>query len=264
MNYYTIPPPAGLSPYVRFFWVLEGNEPYTHRSMADVCSELVFHYKGVFDELLTGNGKTRSFTAGITGPARGISRFEIEQPFGIFGVYLWPGALQPLLGIPAEALTNQAPGLAATGIPALTELEEQVMNAVNNLQRAEILTRFFERRLRQYEWPEIPAMAAVQEIFSNGGVVSVSRLYRQYYISERQFERQFKKHTGLTPRLFARIVRFHRAMSFYGRTDVSLTCIAHECGYYDQPHFIHDFKSFSGHLPGAFFSGMAEGTEWRG
>lgn len=49
MTYYTIPP-SHLSNYVRCFWVLEGGAgSYTHRSMADGCAEIVFHYKAVFD-----------------------------------------------------------------------------------------------------------------------------------------------------------------------------------------------------------------------
>ena len=88
MRYYTIPPSATLAKFVRFFWVLEGDGlPYVHRSMADVCAEMVFHYTGQFDELVDEKSETCSLTA-MQGPSNQIRRFNIEKKFGIFGVYL--------------------------------------------------------------------------------------------------------------------------------------------------------------------------------
>ncbi|MBL7727053.1 MAG: helix-turn-helix domain-containing protein, partial [Dinghuibacter sp.] len=54
-----------------------------------------------------------------------------------------------------------------------------------------------------------------------------------------------------------------QAMQRYGNRALRLTDIAYECGYFDQSHFIHDFKQFSGYTPAVFFKGGAEGTEWR-
>lgn len=55
MKYYTIPPSPKLAAYVRFFWVLETEVKqevgYMHRSMADGCVEILFHYQGTFTEL---------------------------------------------------------------------------------------------------------------------------------------------------------------------------------------------------------------------
>ena len=59
MKYFTIAPTERLAKYVRYYWVLEGEaspeHPYIYRSMADGCAELIFHYNGIFDELITGN-----------------------------------------------------------------------------------------------------------------------------------------------------------------------------------------------------------------
>src|SRR5688572_31752113 len=90
MKYYTIQPSAKLAGFVRFFWVLESDDPsYTHRSMADVCAEMVFHYKGRFDELIDGKCESSTLSA-VQGPSTRIRRFGINRTFGIFGVYLYP------------------------------------------------------------------------------------------------------------------------------------------------------------------------------
>ncbi|MBC8045504.1 MAG: AraC family transcriptional regulator, partial [Fimbriimonadaceae bacterium] len=92
---------------------------------------------------------------------------------------------------------------------------------------------------------------------------NVEQLARQNFLSIRQFERNFKEFSGFRPKLFSRIIRFQSALSEYDNKGKPLTEIAYACGYYDQSHFIHDFKEFSGHYPKHYFSGKAEGAEYR-
>ena len=68
--------------------------------------------------------------------------------------------------------------------------------------------------------------------------------------SERYFSRQFEEQIGLTPKMLGRILRFHRAVRrLSGRGEVRLVELALDCGYYDQAHFTHDFREFSGVTP---------------
>lgn len=83
MTYYTIPAKR-FANLIKSFWVLENDQPYTHYSMADVCPELLFHFKGQVNELFD-NGKTeKSFTAGIHGQTHSTRKFHIDKAFGIF------------------------------------------------------------------------------------------------------------------------------------------------------------------------------------
>jgi AraC-like DNA-binding protein len=90
-----------------------------------------------------------------------------------------------------------------------------------------------------------------------GGQVNIRELSTQYFLSQKQFERKFKEHSGFMPKLYARIVRFETALSGYSRNR-SLTEVGYESGYYDQSHFIHDFKKFSGHHPRSYFAAIPE------
>ena len=60
---------------------------------------------------------------------------------------------------------------------------------------------------------------------------------------------------GFPPKLYSRITRFQAALGEYG-SGKSLTDIAYDCGYYDQSHFINDFREFSGYNPKVYFSGQ--------
>jgi len=267
MHYQTFQPHPSLAKYVRFFWSLEGeanaNTPYIHRSMAEGCTELLFHYNGVFDELLS-NGKTESsFQSGISGQSQKVRRFTINQNFGMFGVYLYPFAISHLFSVPANELTNQMPDLKSIlGIEA-DELEEKMMLAINHSARVNILSSFLLQRIQKASKQPPGIFETIQHVIDTHGSLNVKDLAARNFLSTRQFERKFMHYAGFTPKLFSRIIRFQHTVSQYGAKDTSLTDIAYSAGYYDQSHFIQDFKAFSGHNPKAYFSGKTETTVWK-
>ncbi len=264
MKFYTIAPPQALTRFVRAYWVLESSAPsYTHREMADVCPELIFHYRGRFNELIPDGRKERSFISGIHGPSKGISRFHIGEPFGIFGVYLYPYALPWLFGIPAPEFTDRLVDLQSLPGQAGRDLEDRIMTAVDNRERASIMTRYLMSLLNGSTEPADPVLSSVRHLIRSNHSASLDEIAGRSYLSIRQFERKFKAATGLSPKLFYRISRFQSVIrEFRTGTSATLTEIAHRCGYYDQSHFIRDFKSFSGHTPKQFFSGEAEAGAW--
>jgi AraC-like DNA-binding protein len=264
MKYCTIPPPPKLARYVRCFWVYEGeastDKPYIYRGYADGCTELVFHYRGVFDQLI-GHHVEKSFAAGIHAQTERFTRFVVDRDWGIFGCYLFPYAIPKLFSLPASDLTDQLTDLSSLLGCEGCELEERIMLAGDNTSRAEILSEFLERRLERNH-RELPVVfSSINHIIETRGLVDVGDLARNYYLSNRQFERKFKELSGFPPKLFSRIIRFQAALKEYG-SNKSLTDIAHDCGYYDQSHFINDFKEFSGYNPKIYFSGNAEGSEY--
>ncbi|MFA6083355.1 DUF6597 domain-containing transcriptional factor [Mucilaginibacter sp.] len=267
MNYYTIKPSEQLALYVRFFWVLEhdsvsADRPYTHRSMADGCCEMLFHYKGRFTTLQTDRLSDTSYSAGVDGPTQKFSRHQITEAFGIFGLYLYPFAVTALFGIPALAIANQKVDLVTLLGPEGKDIEERVMLAATNTERVQILSAFLELKLNGAKY-QPSVFSAIKYIIKSKGTVTVDSLAQKHFLSTRQFERNFKELAGFSPKLYSRIIRFQAAIEKYQHKYISLTDIAYECGYYDQSHFIHDFKEFSGYHPKTYFSGGNEATEWK-
>lgn len=266
MKYQTISPPPQLASLVRYFWVLEGNlksENYVHRSLADGCVEIVFHYKTVFDEITAAEKREKSFAAGISGQSQKFRRFITNDDFGIFGAYLYPFAIPQLFSFSAADLSNQMLNLNDFLGKQGKELEEKMMTAADNRQRVKIISDFLEKKSDQKQQQNLSIVGAVNQIIHSKENVSVRQMARNFGLSTRQFERKFKDVAGFSPKLFQRIIRFQGAVSRYARDYQSLTEIGYDCGYYDQSHFIHDFKEFSGYHPKAYFSGKAEGVEWR-
>ncbi len=267
LKYHTYLPSKKLEGLVRFFWVFEGDqldETYTYRSMADYCSELIFHYKGRFDELTECGNRSESFLSGIHAQTDRYRRFVTEGSFGIFGVYLYPFAVRHLLKISPVELTNVMPDLFSVLGNAGSELEERVFLASDTNSRIQIVTAFLEKQLKLGEVYDHPAISAIRHVVDSGKYYTIRELANHYNLSERQFERKFKEFSGFPPKKYLRLVRFGETCNRYEQAmQVTLTEIALSCGYYDQSHFIKDFKSFSGYHPSEFFSGNAEGIEWR-
>lgn len=267
MKYYTIEPSIPLKPYVRCFWVLEHEmdpyeQSYVYRSIADGCVEIVFHYQATFDEIITG-GQPHNWQSGIHFQSNHYRRFETTQSFGIFGAYIYPFAIPYFFKVPSAETSNEMLDLDTfLGGHEGSELEEKIMIAPDNHKRVKILTSYLESKLNNKLLQQHNIIASIKHAIHSKQPGTVIQLADKFNLSLRQFDRKFKEYAGFSPKTYLRLVRLQNATQQYG-TNKSLTQIALECGYYDQSHFIHDVKAFTGYHPSFYFSGNAEGTEYR-
>ncbi len=230
--------------------------------MADACVEMVFHYKGIFTESVDGRHLHQPFSL-LQAPSKQYRRYTTTESFGIFGVYLYPFAISQLFGITASELADTAAGMTEFDGQEGKNLEEQIILAGSTAARVKFLCAFLEKKLAIRKIKEQTIHHAIRQVVHAKELKGVETLAREFNISKRQFERKFKEHAGFSPKLYSRIIRFQLALKQYGDTSKYLTDIAHECGYYDQSHFIHDFRSFSGYHPKQYFLQQPEGIEWR-
>ena len=92
---------------------------------------------------------------------------------------------------------------------------------------------------------------ALKLIKKNPGFLKIEELANSLNISRRFLEKEFKKYVGMTPKKYTQIERFKKILKNKG---CKLLDVALEYGYYDQSHFIKEFKEFSGETPSKFFS----------
>ncbi|RYY26795.1 MAG: AraC family transcriptional regulator, partial [Chitinophagaceae bacterium] len=168
-----------------------------------------------------------------------------------------------LFGISSHEIIDEPPSLQLLSGNMGRQLTEEILIADNNKRRAEILGNYLINRVRLIKSPDDLAHQCVRKILYSDEPVIISKLADEHFISSRQLERKFKTITGFAPKTYARLSRFHRALNSYGTPYKSLTDIALDCGYYDQSHFIHDFREFSGYEPSLYFAGKGEGIEYR-
>jgi AraC-like DNA-binding protein len=100
-----------------------------------------------------------------------------------------------------------------------------------------------------------PIRSALDNLYSTDGRFSLNDLAASSYLSPSQLERQFKYHTGVTPKAFARSIRLDAILAALPDAPAhQMTHLAQRFGYVDQAHFIHEFKTFMNCTPREFLA----------
>lgn len=178
--------------------------------------------------------------------------------YQLFGIEFKAGGFHRIFGTEVQAMTNELlEGDAVLGSP-LALLQEQLQEA-GTLHK---LKEFTDRFLLSCLWKN-PGIGdcridkVVNHIIGGKGLVNMEWLANQANMSFRSFENKFSRQVGLSPKLYSRIIRFNHALALKMAMPAERwTSIAHACGYYDQMHFIKDFKAFAGETPNTFLKQM--------
>lgn len=171
----------------------------------------------------------------------------------VLGVCFRPGGAGAFLSLAADELTDRCVNmediLGATGRALFRQLRRSSLPLGAKITR---LDNYFLNRLASRSRDEEIAFA-VQSIVGTGGQGVVRDVARQAGLSVRQLERAFKARVGVSPKQFSRLIRFKSALCRVVRApDENKVWAALDCGYYDQSHFNHEFKAFTGLNPTAY------------
>jgi len=245
MNYQIIAPPPSLKNYVREFWMLEDNrEDASQKTFTVMCNGipgLIFQEK---PEAFTGFDGERLPQLFVFGQARKYGQLQGNGSFRMIGVTFQPTALKTVFGINANELTDQ--NTCITNLTK-TSLTEQLQDCNSIREKISCLSAFLLLQARRYDGEHKKLHYAVDALQQGK---KLSDVLHDLNMSERSLERLFLTHIGITPILYARICRFQTSLALLRQgTFRSLTDIAYSLGYFDQSHFIRDFKLFSGASP---------------
>jgi AraC-like DNA-binding protein len=115
------------------------------------------------------------------------------------------------------------------------------------------ILRFVRERIDSSEGDEPVVASCAQSLVRARGVLAIDALVAESRLSRRQFERRFRETVGLSPRLFANVLRLRSVFdALKANPDGGWTDAALAAGYFDQSHLIRDFKRFVGCTPAQF------------
>ncbi|BAZ40353.1 AraC family transcriptional regulator [Calothrix sp. NIES-4101] len=251
--YHTFVPRFPLSQFVKFFWSSEGNEISSPRVklLPIGAMELVINLDSdtipLFDRTSQEEcGSTSSMR--LCGIQSQSLMIDNHSQISVMGVRFQPGGSVPFFQIPARELHNQVISLEELWSFHVEQLREKLLKAPTIKTRFLVLERFFLRMMQPQE-PHTIVGFGLRE-FQKLPIPTVQEVTNKIGISNRYFGKLFCNSVGLTPKSFCRIQRLRFVLLLLAeKTCVDWNDIALICGYFDQAHFIHDFRSFVGCNP---------------
>lgn len=258
MEYRELAPPPVLTPFVAAFWTLRGAAPAPSVELVlpDGCAEIVVHRTGRFREWHASGGVQEQPAAIVAGVMDRAVALSPADSFETIGVRLMPYGLARLSAHPLDAIGRQLASAEAVLSPAVTRLLSTVGQADSLEDAVRILRHGLSEVFARAQPPPASVIAAVRRIRHTAGAIQMDRLARETGVTGRALERFFDLWVGLSPKRYARIVRFHRAVAaLVSAPDLPGAAVAVEYGYYDQAHLTRDFKAFTGSAPRALLTG---------
>lgn len=258
MNYREIRPGHRLKQYVKCYYIYESGSDAAFEDTVFPSGnmEIIFN-------LGTGQWQTAGGDGFVTTPSIELWG-QIIRPLPVrsigrntmLGIRLFPHAAACFLNNnKADLFTNQVVDYRAVSDKVVHTLYTQLQDTSTWNKRIELVEAFLLQKLSLAE-KKLPKTIVVsdimQEMQQDDFFDNIENVASRYGITPRYLQKLFLQYTGLTPKLYSKIHRFQNSLRLMTQKDASLTSIAYDCGYFDQSHFIREFKSFTGFTPSGY------------
>jgi AraC-like DNA-binding protein len=188
----------------------------------------------------------------LIGPHSDFFVIDTDEQQRVAGVHFRPGGAYPFLPLPAGELHGLHVSLGDVWGSLAGELREHLIAAPSMASRFDVLESVLLRRLK-HSSPGHPAVDfALRELHATP-CRKIADVRDHTGVSERRFIELFRRQVGLAPKLYSRVRRFQAAIRRIPKgAEVDWADVALDCGYFDQAHLIHEFRSISGLSPGEY------------
>jgi AraC-like DNA-binding protein len=256
-----VKPGPPLSRFVELLWYYE-HPPRLHqkeRLMPDGCISLIINLEEDETRLYDAddlNKLRRLSGCSVSGPHTKSFVIDTDEQTCVIGVSFRPGGAIPFLKLPSDELHNQHVELEDLWGRLASELRERALAATSSAAKLRVVElALLERAAGRFEGQPVVEYA-VENFLARPATSRISEVADKTGLSSRRFIELFKQHIGMTPKLFCRVRRFQAVLkSITSGQLMNWSGTALDCGYFDQAHFIHDFRAFSGINPAKYLAG---------
>jgi AraC-like DNA-binding protein len=237
-------PPFPLSEFVDCFWIHSRyvGSHARERVLPTGTMDLVF--------AVDDNGR---LTSSVAGARSRFVELDTSRPFSAIGIHFKPGGGSPFFAVPMNELRDQRVALDLLWGGFAKTIADQLWEAAAPDEQFGILEKALLEKGRDRLLVRPDVKHAVDLIERSRGASSVSAVADRIGMSPRRFLDVFGFHIGLSPKAYCRIRRFAAVLRrIEPAAEVDWTDMALSSGYFDQAHFCHDFRAFSGVSPSAY------------
>ena len=245
-------PSPVLAPFVRAFLIIETDGASDSNIIPDTAMVMGFRYKGAV-KAKEEEGNLVIPAGVVSGLRKSARQLLYEKDTANLLVIFKEGGLGGFSRLPAYELFNQSIGADNLFLPAqVREITERLAEAPDHAQRIALMESFLAGKLMGQSLHPLVG-DAIRIIRGQNGLLRMKDLALSLHISQDAFEKRFRAQVGASPKQYASIVRLRNLIRKYP-SYTSLTEASYDAGYFDQAHFIKDFRHFTGQAPAAFFA----------
>ncbi len=257
VNYKEFLPADALRPFIKCYYIFEAGEGtmFEDKAYATGCVEAMFNIGEGSWQINNGHGFTTTPRIELWGQIIEPLTFKSIGKNSMFGVRFLPHAASIFLKEDVSLFNNNITDLADVAGKVVKDIHLKLLEAKSLEQRINCLNSFFIQQLVSAENKIHKAgmvNGVMKELNQQDFFDNIDNVASRFGISSRYLQKIFLMHTGLKPKLYAKIHRFQNSLQYISAKKLSLTEIAYECGYFDQSHFIREFRSFTGKTPSSF------------
>lgn len=257
MKYTEFKPNEILSDYIQLIWIAESEsatENYPkEKILPDGIVEIVFHFADPFVTYNTQGEKKKQSKGFAISQMKNFVEIESDGIIGFVSVRFYPWGANHFFDTPISGFLDDSIDIALLWPNDFQNILQAIQNVSNN-KRINIIQSFLEEQLKKHKKETKEIETAIKLIRESKGKYTIEDLCKKLHIHHKKLERGFVNTIGTTPKMFSRTTRFlHLCHHLVEYENLTLTQLAHKIGYYDQAHFIKDFKEFSGITPTEYF-----------
>ena len=245
-----------LKKYIKFFWSFQACQlELDHKLIPQRNINLRFNLSDTPHFLSINGNQQRLEKVYFSGLHDRFANAHLQLSGNVdtLGICFFPDGFYPFLKIPVSEFKNQLLGAGEVGYKLSGSILERILTVNNIYIRLEILETELLNLLGQYKNYPDDFSEIFNELRKSEPSGSISDFCKKYNICVRKLERMFNKHIGISASTYSTLDRFHSSLNHMLYHDFSkLSDLAYDNGYFDQMHFIKDFKRFTGNTPKGF------------
>jgi len=252
-------PSFELSPYIEFFWTgefnINSNELLKQRVIPNGYIELIIHLSDSHCELFNSASFDSSPDYTLIGMYSQPYSVHFKDKVEVFGIRFKPEGFMQIFGIPAAEFYEGYVDIESLHLKDFRDFCRRLKELSTTENMITECHKYFFKKINGSKINLYYLNRAAEIIRKNDGLISIDELTRNVFIGKRQLEREFKQKLGLSPKKYMRLVRLNKVNRLIREGKrVDLSELSYICGFADQPHFIRDFKHFTGEAPKIFIN----------
>jgi AraC-like DNA-binding protein len=246
--------PCGqLLPYVKHLIISENENADTYKVLPGTALVIGFQYRGKLSYTDKGQN-TPLAAAGITGLRDSYRMFNNTAGVGSILVFFREHGAARFIRTPLNELFDESLPLAHFfERSALSEIEERLAAAADDSARIKLVEDFLIKQLHERE-PDMLVARALDHIHASKGTIRMTELAGLLNTSASPLEKRFRQEVGASPKKFSMIVRAQNVLAAMDKGQQHYA--EYLASYYDQAHFIKDFKKFAAITPEQYLKGL--------